>query len=78
MKVSTSWHCAEGAKPLSQTLCIEIFLTYYRTTEDVYFGPKMRSEAEAIFAARKGKPDFVDYEFNDYKGTKMTDILNYT
>lgn len=41
---------------------------YHRIAEDEYFGPKIRNEAEAIFAARKGKPDFVEYEFNDYKG----------
>lgn len=33
------------------------------------FGKKIRDDAEAVFAARKDKPDYVDYEFKDYKGT---------
>ncbi|KAI5119205.1 hypothetical protein M0805_004460 [Coniferiporia weirii] len=37
--------------------------------EDPSFGPELRAEAEAIFAARKDKPDFLAYEFHEYKGT---------
>lgn len=37
--------------------------------DDMSFGPKLRNEAEAIFAARKDKPDYVDYEFKDYAGS---------
>lgn len=33
------------------------------------FTPDIRSEAEAVFAARKDKPEYVDYEFVDYKGS---------
>lgn len=29
----------------------------------------MRNGAEAIFAARKDQPGFIDYEFADYAGT---------
>lgn len=32
------------------------------------FGPQPRQRAEEIFAARKEKENFVDYEFKDYKG----------
>ena len=32
------------------------------------FGPKLRNEAEAVFAERKDKPEFVQYEFKDFKG----------
>ena len=35
------------------------------------FGPNVRANTEAIFAARKDKSDFVDYEFHDYKGTEL-------
>ena len=41
-------------------------LTY--STEDFSFGPKLRNEAEAVFAARKDKPEFIEYEFKDWKG----------
>ncbi|KIP03729.1 hypothetical protein PHLGIDRAFT_37277 [Phlebiopsis gigantea 11061_1 CR5-6] len=37
--------------------------------DDMSFKKPLRDEAEAIFAARKDKPDFVEYEFVDYKGT---------
>lgn len=33
------------------------------------FTPKLRQDAEDIFSSRKDKPDFVEYEFKDYKGT---------
>ena len=33
------------------------------------FAKPLRDQAEAIFAARKDKPDFVEYEFVDYKGS---------
>lgn len=33
------------------------------------FKPEMRDMAEEIFASRKNKPDFVEYEFKQYKGT---------
>ena len=36
----------------------------------MYFKKPVRDQAEAIFAARKGKPDFVEYEFVDYKGKR--------
>ena len=42
-------------------------------SEDVSFGPKLRSQAEAIFAARKDKPEYIDYEFHDFKG----ELFNY-
>lgn len=40
------------------------------STDDMSFKKPLRDEAEAAFAARKDKPDFVDYEFKDYKGTR--------
>ena len=47
------------------------FLPHYPhplNSDDMAFGKAMRDQAEAIFAARKDKPDFVEYEFVDYKG----------
>ncbi|KAF8440830.1 dienelactone hydrolase endo-1,3,1,4-beta-D-glucanase [Boletus edulis BED1] len=37
--------------------------------EDMALSKAMRLNAEAIFAARKDRPDFVPYEFVDYMGT---------
>lgn len=39
------------------------------------FKPPLRNQAEAVFAARKEKEDYVDYEFKDYKG-KLTSGYN--
>lgn len=41
------------------------------------FGPKLRNEAEAAFAERKDKPEFVDYEFKDYKGGTVFPIPEF-
>jgi hypothetical protein len=40
-------------------------------TEDMTFPTKSRLAAEADFASRKGKDDFVEYEFKDYKGRSL-------
>jgi len=33
------------------------------------FSPAIRRKTEALLEARKGKDNFVDYEFVDYKGS---------
>ena len=40
--------------------------------ENFTFGPKLRNAAEAIFAGRKDKPEFIEYEFRDYKGASLS------
>ena len=40
----------------------------YLCSDDMAFKKPLRDQAEAIFAARKDKPEFVEYEFVDYKG----------
>jgi carboxymethylenebutenolidase len=32
------------------------------------FVPQLRKQAEEAFSVRKGKENFVEYEFKDYKG----------
>ena len=39
-----------------------------RCEADTSFTPPLRQEAEAHFASRKDKDDFVEYEFEDYEG----------
>lgn len=41
-------------------------LTYIE--EDMMFSKPTRLHAEAVFAGRKGKEGFVEYEFIDYPG----------
>lgn len=40
--------------------------------DDMYWTPASRLNAEAAFRERKGKNNFVEYEFRDYKGTLCT------
>lgn len=66
IKVPSLWLCAEGEITAIETIAINsLFVAYL---EDMSFGPKIRHEAEAVFAARKDKPDFIEYEFKDFKG----------
>ncbi|KAH7925902.1 dienelactone hydrolase endo-1,3,1,4-beta-D-glucanase [Leucogyrophana mollusca] len=48
---------------------IDVPASWVCAEEDDTFSAALRNKSEAIFAARKGKEDFVDYEFVDYKGT---------
>lgn len=70
IKKPASWACAEGVPSFSG---IEYVLT--RSAEDMGFKKPLRDEAEATFAARKDKPDYVDYEFKDYKGKSYPILL---
>ena len=64
ISIPTSWVCAEGM--YSFRIWDKSVLIIQK--EDEWFGPKLRAEAEAAFAAKKDKPEFVEYEFRDYKG----------
>ena len=66
IKVPSLWLCAEGELTAIEAIVINSpFITYL---EDMSFGPKIRHEAEAVFAARRDKPEFIEYEFKDFKG----------
>jgi len=56
------------AKP-EHIRAIDIPTSWICAEEDQSFGPELRNATEAILAERKDKPEFVDYEFVDYKGT---------
>lgn len=45
------------------------FVIHSGLAEDMTFSHEMRKQSEELLAGRKGKADFVDYEFIDYKGT---------
>ncbi|THH08892.1 hypothetical protein EW145_g2391 [Phellinidium pouzarii] len=57
-----------GRCTTDQIRAMKIPTSWLCAEEDRSFDP-LRAEAEAIFAARKEKSDFIDYEFRDYKGT---------
>ncbi|KAH8114346.1 dienelactone hydrolase endo-1,3,1,4-beta-D-glucanase [Phellopilus nigrolimitatus] len=58
-----------GQCSADQIKAIRVPSSWQCAEEDMGFGPQLRVDAEAIFASRKDKPDFIDYEFCDYKGT---------
>ncbi|KAG2145889.1 Alpha/Beta hydrolase protein [Suillus clintonianus] len=61
--------CHPGAVSEAEVKAINIPTSWVCAEDDMTFSPAMRNKSEALFAARKGKDDFVDYEFVDYKGT---------
>jgi len=58
-----------GGVTAEQVKAIKIPSSWECAEEDPSFDPKIRLEAESIFAARKDKEDYIDYEFVDYPGT---------
>ncbi|TDL22122.1 alpha/beta-hydrolase [Rickenella mellea] len=60
--------CHPGTISKAEISAINIPTAWVCAEQDFTFGPKLRDEAEAIFAARKDKPEYVDYEFREYKG----------
>ncbi|KDQ62408.1 hypothetical protein JAAARDRAFT_30314 [Jaapia argillacea MUCL 33604] len=58
-----------GGTSVEEIRAITIPASWACAEEDMSFGPALRKASEEVFAARKGKPDYVDYEFVDYAGT---------
>ncbi|KAH8104516.1 dienelactone hydrolase endo-1,3,1,4-beta-D-glucanase [Cristinia sonorae] len=58
-----------GQTSIGEIRAIKIPAAWECAEDDMSFGKKLRDEAEAVFAARKDKPDYVEYEFKDYPGT---------
>jgi carboxymethylenebutenolidase len=65
VQVPASWVCAEG----TFLYLVAVGNVLNAPSEDSSFKPALRNQAEEIFVARKDKPDFIDYEFKDWKGT---------
>jgi len=58
-----------GMFSMDEIKAIKIPTAWACAEDDMIFGVKKRTETEAVFTARKGKDDYVEYEFVDYKGT---------
>jgi len=58
-----------GLCNITEIKAMKIPSAFVCAEEDSSFGPALRNEAEAVFAERKGKDNFLEYEFVDYKGT---------
>jgi len=72
MKVPASWVCAQGIS--SCQLCYLFWSSIDIISEDFFFPDSLRHQAEAEFAGRKGKQNFVEYEFKEWKGKWLSNI----
>ncbi|KIK69561.1 hypothetical protein GYMLUDRAFT_33934 [Collybiopsis luxurians FD-317 M1] len=61
--------CHPGSVSEQEVAAMKVPSSWACAEEDFTFKPKLRQKSEAIFAARKSKDNFIDYEFKDYKGT---------
>ncbi|KAF7979691.1 hypothetical protein HWV62_41705 [Athelia sp. TMB] len=61
--------CHPGGISAEQVRAIAVPAAWACAESDMSFGPALRQEAEALFRAREGRADFVEYEFVDYRGT---------
>ncbi|KAJ7073540.1 dienelactone hydrolase endo-1,3,1,4-beta-D-glucanase [Mycena belliarum] len=61
--------CHPAPFSTEQLKAIKIPTSWVFAEDDIFFKPAKRLEAEAVFAARKDTPSFIDYECRDYKGT---------
>jgi len=58
-----------GRCNITEIKAMKIPTAFACAEEDMSFGPALRNQAEAAFAERKGKDNFIEYEFVDYTGT---------
>ncbi|PPQ71948.1 hypothetical protein CVT25_002826 [Psilocybe cyanescens] len=58
-----------GNFTLDQVKAIKVPAAWVCAEDDMWFSNSLRLQCEAEFAARKGKENFVEYEFKEYKGT---------
>ncbi|KAG0700441.1 dienelactone hydrolase [Suillus ampliporus] len=61
--------CHPGEVSEAEVKAINIPTSWVCAEDDMAFGPAIRKKSEAVFVARQGKDNFVDYEFMDYTGT---------
>ncbi|KAG7443072.1 dienelactone hydrolase endo-1-3,1,4-beta-D-glucanase [Guyanagaster necrorhizus] len=61
--------CHPGGLSTEQFKALKVPSSWACAEEDMGFKPAARAAAEAELAGRKGKPNFVEYEFIDHKGT---------
>ncbi|KAJ7600999.1 dienelactone hydrolase endo-1,3,1,4-beta-D-glucanase [Mycena floridula] len=61
--------CHPGQFTMEQVKAIKVPAAWACAEEDMGFSKEKRLQCEAEFESRKGKENFVEYEFTDYKGT---------
>ncbi|GLB42236.1 putative dienelactone hydrolase family protein [Lyophyllum shimeji] len=61
--------CHPGPFSMAEAKAIKVPAAWVCAEVDQFFADSSRLNVEAIFAERKGKENFLDYEFKIYKGT---------
>ncbi|KAK0464596.1 dienelactone hydrolase endo-1-3,1,4-beta-D-glucanase [Desarmillaria tabescens] len=61
--------CHPGKVPIGQLKAIKVPSSWACAEEDMSFTPDARAAAEAELAGRRGKDNYVEYEFIEHKGT---------
>ena len=64
IKVPTAWVCAEGTY---LEICL-LINSFKLLSEDMFFPESLRLASDAVFAERKDKENYIDYELKVYKG----------
>ncbi|KAF4621841.1 hypothetical protein D9613_012100 [Agrocybe pediades] len=59
-----------GRFTLDEVKAIKVPASWVCAQEDYFFPDSLRHQAEAEFARRKGKGNWVEYEFKEWKGTQ--------
>ncbi|KAJ7485426.1 dienelactone hydrolase endo-1,3,1,4-beta-D-glucanase [Mycena latifolia] len=61
--------CHPAPFSTDQLKALKVPTSWVFAEDDIFFKPEKRLEVGAVFAERKDKDTFVDYECKDYKGT---------
>ncbi|KAF9457747.1 dienelactone hydrolase endo-1,3,1,4-beta-D-glucanase [Collybia nuda] len=61
--------CHPGGFTIPEAQAIKVPAAWVCAEDDLFFSKDLRLKTEAIFGQRKGKDNFIEYEFKDYKGT---------
>ncbi|KAA1469967.1 dienelactone hydrolase endo-1-3,1,4-beta-D-glucanase [Dentipellis sp. KUC8613] len=67
--VDTVVICHPGPATVEEIKAINVPSCWVLAEEDSTFPPKLRNSAEEVLKAREGTPEYVDFEFKDWKGT---------
>ena len=76
IKVPTAWVCAEGIYQILSFFQTSILIKKIMLSEDMFFPESLRLSSEAVFAERKDKENYIDYELKVYKGTSCTTSIS--
>ncbi|PPQ72819.1 hypothetical protein CVT24_012895 [Panaeolus cyanescens] len=68
-KIQSIVICHPGRFTLDEVKAIKIPTAWVCAEDDMFFPDSLRDQSEAVFAARKGKDHYNEYEFQHYKGT---------